>query len=217
MKPILTFVTVLLFLTPKNSFAQSDLEVEGTVTIGTMGKDNQSENVVVKTTSGLLAVRDVSSLGYGPWHLGQDTLGGIVYHLHRDSDGTIHGLLVSTTESSEKWQNTPSKTNGELTYDGQSNTDLLSDSPAKDWINANFPADYYLPSIDELSLLWQQRFFINKALDDGGYNSLKTDFYWSSTEKSTLFAWLFDFATGMADYTPASKTSAEQVRAVRKF
>ena len=86
--------------------------------------------------------------------------------------------------------------------------------------------DWYLPAIDELSLLWQNRFNVNRTLS--GYSSfgsisgatqIGSDFnagYWSSTEYDSNNAWNFNFLYGTTNNDP-SKDEAWYVRAVRKF
>jgi hypothetical protein len=67
--------------------------------------------------------------------------------------------------------------------------------------------DWFLPSVDELNLLYQQR-----AVVGGFYN----DIYWSSTEQDDVFAWgqyfIFPSSPG---YT--FKDIPLRVRAVRAF
>ena len=84
--------------------------------------------------------------------------------------------------------------------------------------------DWYLPAIDELSLLWQNRFNVNRTLSGNssagtipstptqiGYNN-----YWSSTESDTSAAWSFFFNDGYV-YSYLIKNDTLYVRAVRKF
>ena len=72
------------------------------------------------------------------------------------------------------------------TDDGSYNYNLMKDSPAKNWIetnlNSNGVTGWYLPSIDELGLLWHSRFHVNKVLRSKGYSLLVPSKYWSSTE-----------------------------------
>ncbi len=82
--------------------------------------------------------------------------------------------------------------------------------------------DWYLPAIDELSLLWQNRFNVNRTLS--GYSSFGSisgatqigyNNYWSSTETAAYVAWYFSFGGGYA--SSSNKDSTFYVRAVRKF
>ena len=78
-------------------------------------------------------------------------------------------------------------------------------------------SDWYLPSIDELSLLWHSRFNVNKSLSAiGGATVLPISAsYWSSTEGGYDAAWFFDFYNGNA--YGSNKNYAGYVRAVRAF
>jgi hypothetical protein len=75
--------------------------------------------------------------------------------------------------------------------------------------------DWYLPSIDELSLVWQNSFNLNKTLSTiGGATVLLTrNKYWSSTESDNNTAWI----GGAGSFGNSSKNNALYVRAVRDF
>ncbi|HPR33679.1 MAG TPA: DUF1566 domain-containing protein, partial [Prolixibacteraceae bacterium] len=83
-----------------------------------------------------------------------------------------------------------------------------------DWVSGAY-SDWYLPSLDELSLLWHNRFNVNKTLTIISGASLLpvAAYYWSSTEVNSDFAWYFDY--GFANFK--SKASTYYVRAVRRF
>lgn len=74
------------------------------------------------------------------------------------------------------WQNTAVLVNADRTDDGLYNTNLMTDSPAKDWI-ISLGADWYLPSIDELSLLWHNRYHVNKTARTIGSTLLSRTHY----------------------------------------
>jgi len=150
-----------------------------------------------------------------PFYLGQDTLGGIVYYIYKDAAGTQHGLIVNKTESTAQWQASGTLTNADRTEDGAYNTGLMTSSAAATYVTG-LGAGWYLPSIDELGLLYYNRFSANRALRAGGFTLLlKTANYWSSTEDFTTYAYYFRFLNGHAgNYT---KTSTLSVRAIRAF
>jgi hypothetical protein len=149
------------------------------------------------------------------FYLGQDTLGGIVFYIYIGSDGQQHGLVVSKTDTTAQWQNPTSTTNATRSWDGVYNMNLMTNSPAKNWITTNFSTDWYLPSIDELSILWHNRFHANKALNAGGFTLLSnTAGYWSSTEYATS-AFNCNFHSGVT--SSYGKASTYSVRAVRAF
>lgn len=201
-------------------YSQEKLDVQGKVKIGTMDNVTSGDSIVIWKSDGTLAVRNASTLiEKSPWHLGKDTLGGIVFYIYTGADGLEHGLIVDTTESSARWQSTISKTNGTRSWDGAFNTIQMTSSPAKDSITARsaiLAGDWYLPSIDELNLLWQNRYHTNNALNAKGHKVISsTTAYWSSTEHVDNFAWHFDFFKGQADGN--LKTNIGVVRAVRAF
>jgi len=149
-------------------------------------------------------------------YLGEDFNGGIIYHLYKGSDGLEHGLIVSKTESTTVWQASGTLTGANRTWDGAFNTPLMTSSAAATYI-ATLGAGWYLPSIDELSLLWQSRFTSNKALNTGGFTLLSTTaIYWSSTEYLATYAFGFGFDYGSA-YFFFNKESIYSVRGVRAF
>jgi hypothetical protein len=152
-------------------------------------------------------------------YLGKDPSGGIVFYIYTGPDGLEHGFVVDTVETTARWQTTLSKTNGTRSWDGVYNTNLMVNSPAKDIVlsrSAILPGNWYLPSIDELNLLWQNRFHVNKTLSANNQALISsTASYWSSSEHVENFAWHFDFFKGHAD--GYLKTNMATVRAVRAF
>jgi hypothetical protein len=150
----------------------------------------------------------------GPFHLGKDTLGGIVYYIYIGSDGNQHGLIVNKTESIAVWQATATLTNANRAEDGSFNTSLMTSSPAATYVTG-LGAGWYLPSIHELFLLYYNVITTNQALRTGGFTLLTTSAnYWSSTEYDRSTAYVFLFGSG--GYV-IIKYSGEIVRAVRAF
>jgi len=152
------------------------------------------------------------------FYLGQDTLGGIVFHIYRDQNGSQRGLIVNKNESTAQWQTSASSTNGTRSWDGVYNTNLITGSPAATYVNGLTDGgftDWYIPSIDELNILFNNRFHANKALNAGSNTLLSTSDYWSSTEFNTASAFHFFFSLGSA-FTNG-KTTTYRVRAIRAF
>jgi hypothetical protein len=153
--------------------------------------------------------------GAGPFHLGKDTLGGIVYYIYIGSNGNQHGLIVNKTESTAVWQASGTLTNANRTEDGTFNTALMTSSAAATYV-IGLGAGWYLPSIYELGLLYSNGFSANKALRAGSFTLLSTTAsYWSSTEYNTASAFYFYFYNGIA--LSATKDIAFSARAVRAF
>ena len=152
-------------------------------------------------------------------YLGEAFNGGIIYYLYKGSDGLEHGLIVALTESTPlAWQTTGTLVNANRTEDGAYNTALMMGSPAATYI-ATLGAGWYLPSLDELGLLFYNRYSAQKGLRLGGntllqWNSL-TAWYWSSSEYDASYAFRYSFLDGVADQN--IKTTSCYVRAVRAF
>jgi hypothetical protein len=148
-------------------------------------------------------------------YLGQEYLDGIIFYLYIGSDGQQHGLVVSKTEYTGTWSGS-TLVGADRTEDGAYNTTLMpAGSTAKTWVTG-LGADWYLPSIDELSILWHNRFHVNKTARTTGSTLLSTTgSYWSSTERNASDAFFFNTITGSASTLP--KTGTYRVRAFRAF
>lgn len=153
------------------------------------------------------------------FYLGQDTLGGIVFYIYSDANGDQRGLIVNKNESGAQWQSSSTITNATRSWDGLYNTGLMTDSPAASYVNGLTDGgftDWYLPSIDELSILWHNRFHVNNALNGGGFTLLSNVLsYWSSTERNNSTAFGFRFEGG--DGGHSWKFDSIRVRAIRAF
>lgn len=148
-------------------------------------------------------------------YIGETFNGGVIYYLYKGSDGLEHGLIVSTTESIAKWQTTGVLVNADRSWDGVYNTNLISGSPAVNYI-ATLGPNWYLPSLDELILLHRSRFEVNKALFTNNQTLLSLFlYYWSSTEYSASDALSYDFLTGYTDVS--GKANNYGVRGVKSF
>ncbi len=151
-------------------------------------------------------------------YLGEAFNGGIIYYLYKGSDGLEHGLIVALSKSIAAWQTTGTLVNANRTEDGAYNTNLMTGSPAATYI-ASLGAGWYLPSVDELGLLFYNRYSAQKGLRLGGNTLLQsnsfTSWYWSSSEFDAIGAFRFSFLYGPADVN--SKATACYVRGVRAF
>jgi hypothetical protein len=74
---------------------------------------------------------------------------------------------------------------------------------------------WFLPSIDELSAMYQNKALINATSIANGGTSLFEDRYWSSSEFSEAQAHLFNFGTGNPGYS--FKSNFEYARSIRAF
>jgi len=160
--------------------------------------------------------------------------GGVIFH--RYLDGVNENYLVVDTadlNTSSVWSNVTTTFIGstaQSTWDGNSNSNAIvgqggfTSGAAKLCLDStnNSKTDWYLPAIDELSLLWQNRFNVNRTLfGSSSYGAIEAatqidyNAYWSSAEDSNSTAWYFNFVNGFA--SNASKSYTANVRAVRKF
>jgi hypothetical protein len=152
--------------------------------------------------------------------------GGIVCWV--DNTGQ-HGLIVSLVDLSTgaKWSNSYSTTGAISTWNGAGNSSIiLSISPAaslchnyQNSINYGTGTfqDWYLPAIDQLSLIYNARYILNKNIESAPApaNILPYTWYWSSTENSSSYAWSFYFGSGRTYFN--YKDNLSWVRAVRDF
>jgi hypothetical protein len=161
--------------------------------------------------------------------------GGVIFHRYLDGD-TQNYLVVSITDQStgQVWSNVTSTLIGstaQSTWDGLSNSNAIvgqvgfTNGAAKTCLDLTSldKVDWYLPAIDELNLLWQNRFNVNRTLSGNssystivGASQISLSLYQRSTEQSISNAWTFSFYDGFA--IPNSKNNnSYYVRAIRKF
>ena len=75
--------------------------------------------------------------------------------------------------------------------------------------------DWYLPSKEELILIYQNKATINTTAMANGGSAFISEYYWSSTEINSSSAWLQHFASGYQG--SSNKGNKMKVRAVRAF
>jgi hypothetical protein len=164
-------------------------------------------------------------------HIGEYFDGGIVFSLWKDQSGVEHGLLVDINNLTDfiSWSNVTSSLVGDScksTWNGKNNTQLItqqsghSQSAALSCKNSsnNNKVDWYLPSIDELSLIWSNRFYINKSLSTiPNSTQITNEQLWSSSEVDANNAYIFNFSQGYANPSNKSTNTGIKVRAIRAF
>jgi len=209
-------------------YAQN-LEVVGKAKITVMDTVTVVSANVVRQSDGTLALRQ--------YKIGDMAQGGIVFYVDESGE---HGLVADTADISTgiQWYNGAFKvTNatGDGVGSGEMNTMLIIAQQTVDNTAGNFAAllcanlvrgsygDWYLPSKDELDLMWKNlhRFGCpNEAPDSSpcltALGGFAIAFYWSSTEVSSNDAWLLGFNGGFQ----SSFTKGDyfvRVRAVRAF
>jgi hypothetical protein len=158
--------------------------------------------------------------------------GGVIFHRYKDGTNENY-LVVDTTDLSTNsaWSNVTSLigSTAQSTWDGLSNSNAIvaqvgfTSGAAKLCLDSanNGQTDWYLPAMDELSLLLQNRFNINKTLSNGlivGATPLLVfSDYWTSTETASSTAWAFYFTGVATSGTQTKSNSGYEVRAIRKF
>lgn len=182
---------------------------------GSETKVNAGNNITV-TGNGTTATPYTISAGKPKFYLGQDTLGGYVYYIYLDANGEQHGLIVSKTETTANWSSSSGLVGADRTYDGSYNMVLMFNSTARDWVSTNFTSEWFLPSIDQLILLFNARMHVNKALHWGGFTQLSfNNSYWSSFEYDSSAGMYLHFSN--SETGAATKPTNMLVRAVRTF
>lgn len=113
---------------------------------------------------------------------------GIVFVVY---DGGYHGKIVSLDEGKEKWAEYAVWQNAtHATSDGGGMGNMNKIKKLPNW-KSNYPAfawcaslgeGWYLPAVDELKLIYQNKSIINRRLNERGYGEFADYCYWSSTE-----------------------------------
>jgi len=162
-------------------------------------------------------------------YIGEAFGGGVIFQLWKGEKGEEHGLVVSTTDlsASTTWSNMISVaagSNAQSVWDGLTNSNAIvaqsghTTSAAKlcvDWTDGGF-SDWYLPSIQELSVLWNNYNVVARGLNGiPGAKPLSLGYYWSSTEVESNVAWGYYFSAGGAG--TQLKSDKHAVRAIRSF
>ena len=159
----------------------------------------------------VLTIAFFSSLGQtyhvGDLYTAQDGTSGIVFYTFPDGSG---GWAVALNDASLGCQwGTNTDVSGltnsnptnyqQLTEDtaGYAHTAAIrafqNNNPAYAAGTMDFDHGWYLPTAEQLTLLYAQRVFINQSITSAGGSLLSDNCYWSSTECSATEAWVVDF------------------------
>ncbi|NDA63151.1 MAG: DUF1566 domain-containing protein [Chitinophagia bacterium] len=170
-----------------------------------------------KNSNGVVVYGNEVSFSTAPI-IGSNYAGGIVFYL----DGTgQHGLVCAPSDQGNfQWGCYGTNIEGTSSAygTGQANTTAIvngcSDRPiaasACDDLVLNGYSDWYLPSIDELQLMYSN-------LHVQGFGGYSNAWYWSSSQYNHYFASYMDFANGNVAPTTPFKNFNLRVRAVRAF
>jgi hypothetical protein len=171
------------------------------------------------------------SNNYFTHFIGEQYGGGVIFHLWKDSQSVEHGLIVDLNDlsTSQAWSNITTTLIGstaQSSWNGLSNSNAITsqaghtNSAAALCLNSNNggQSDWYLPSIDELSILCHNRLNVNKTLSVIA-NATELPIwtiYWTSSEANGSEAWYYNFLS--FDIGKSYKTTPNyDVRAIRAF
>jgi hypothetical protein len=219
-----------------NSYTETDPTFNNSIARNISSSDTSSwNNKQPKLIAGnniTISGNTISATNTGFIHyIGEYFGGGVIFHLWKDSTGAEHGLIVEKTNlsNSQVWSNISSLIglSAQSSWDGLNNSIAIVNQPGHTSSAAKLcldlvsggQNDWYLPSIDELSLMWHNRFAINKTLSTiNGASIIPQQFngYWSSTEhQSGIMSW--DFISDEGRIMVHGKSSQLPVRAIRSF
>ena len=204
---------------------------------GSETKVTAGTNVTVTgsgTTASPYVVNATAGSGSTTFSVGDFAQGGIVFWV--DETGQ-HGLVAAKEDQSTgvRWYagtfgNTQAK--GDGPFSGEANTSIIIAAQVAIGDDGSTYAaricnelqvteggktygDWYLPSKEELNLMYQNKATIDATAGVNGGSGFASDYYWSSTEYHGISAWKQYFANGTQGFN--YKDDAGYVRAVRAF
>ncbi|MFA5434045.1 MAG: DUF1566 domain-containing protein [Candidatus Paceibacterota bacterium] len=204
---------------------------------GSETKVTAGTNVTVTgsgTTASPYVVNATAGSGSTTFSVGDFAQGGIVFWV--DETGQ-HGLVAAKEDQSTgvRWYagtygNTQAK--GDGPFSGEANTSIIIAAQVAIGDDGSTYAaricnelqvteggktygDWYLPSKEELNLMYQNKATIDATAGVNGGSGFASAAYWSSTEYSNTNAWRQGFDNGSQTYS--FKDNALYVRAVRAF
>ncbi|MDA3812942.1 MAG: DUF1566 domain-containing protein [Candidatus Cloacimonetes bacterium] len=208
-----------------------------------IGNEDPSEKLSVSgmvesTTGGFKfpdgTIQTAAATGSATYSIGDFAQAGIVFWLDETGE---HGLVCAKTDQSAgvRWHagtlgDTQAK--GDGPYAGEANTAIIiAAQVAIGDDGATYAAricnelqiteggktygDWYLPSKEELNLMYQNIITINTTATANGGSAFAAGLYWSSTQHGGADAWAVYFPNGLSYYYP--KHTICSVRAIRSF
>ena len=210
-------------------FVKTETDPDGTT--GGISYNIIGTSQLLSVPYALYATHAGSATGGGNFthYIGEEYGGGVIFHLWKDNSGVEHGLIVALTDqsTSKKWSDVTTVEIGasaQSSWDGLSNSNAIvgqaghTSSAAKLCLGSvsGGQSDWYLPSVQELNMLWNNYYTVASALSQiSGATQLTDTYYWSSSERTETSAYYFYFDDGAAKGSLKSHTW--YVRAVRAF
>ena len=158
-------------------------------------------------------------------------LGGGFFAGEMTIDGEHFALVVAPKAEGEKLElqykrrNTADGTDSD--DDGLANSERINDAnhPASQFcrsLKVGGFDDWYLPSRDELAMLWRnlgprRKNTPSDLFREGGAEAFETEWYWSSTENASYSDIAWDVYFGVGSQFSSNKNIYCGVRAVRRF
>lgn len=212
-------------------FSLNGLEVQNNGQIKISGGNPGAGKTLTSDENGLASWED------GKYEVGDFAQGGIIFWL--DETGK-HGLVCAKNDQSSgdvwTWNSafTDWGAHGDGPFSGEMNTMIIvanqkgdiggefngyAARTSSEYVtteNSFMYGDWYLPSKNELYLMFQNKAIIDASALANGGSSFSTDYYWSSTEEGQYTAFTVNFSTG--SQTTRNKVNySYSVRAVRAF
>jgi len=175
-------------------------------------------------------------VNHNTYQIGDFAQGGIIFWLDETGE---HGLVCAKTDQDDgsgiRWNagaNGLTRATGDGPFSGEANTTLaiaahfvLGDdgndyaaqlcNNLKVTENSKTYGDWYLPSKEELNLMYQNKLIINATSIANGGNAFASLPYWTSTENNNTTAWYLHFANSFIGV--GNKYNIYRVRAIRAF
>lgn len=206
---MLNGTTPIVNTTPNESTVIEKYDFEQTV----IGDNIPNRSVELQSATGKYRVGD---------YYNRNGIEGVVFEV---SDNGMHGKVVSLDEvKDEQWcsdkqyainvaTHATNRTAGRINHEN-----IISRSDFTEYMAFTFSRNkgekWYIPAIEELTLIHKNKSIINIALERYG-TKLSNDWYWSSTEESGSCAWFITMSHGRVNY--GNKRSCNSVRAVATF
>jgi hypothetical protein len=194
---------------------------------GSETKITAGTNVTVTGTgtSGSPYVVNATNAGATTHYIGESYGGGIVFYVYKNANGEEHGLILSleslgivnfgyywVSGIGSAWDGA---TNTKILIEGWSTTETDAVKLCDSYSGGGFN-DWYLPAIDELHMLWNNIYIIDKTLSNLFESSNVGGINWSSTfiPFNPVVPYTFNLQDGQIIFAiPAAECNVYAVRA----